>query len=58
MSRKAIVTPTVSAAQERMMPGTMPNSMTFAVEKMIAGGNPRALTKSVRKNAKTAAQSP
>ena len=22
------------------MPGTMPNSMTFAVEKMIAGGNP------------------
>ena len=57
-SRKLIVTPTVSATTDIVMPSTIPNINVFAVEKMIAGGKPNAFTNNVSRKLNTIAISP
>ena len=55
---KLIVTPTVSAMTDKIIPGTIPKISVFAVEKIIAGGKPIALTKSVSRKLNTTANDP
>lgn len=50
--------PTVSAAQARRMPGTMPKIKVQAVEKIMAGGNPTAFMTAVSRKANTTAHRP
>lgn len=58
INRKLMMTPTVSASHEMMMPGMMPNTMPLAVEIKMDGKNPSALTRTSIQKLKNMAHAP